>query len=92
MRAGTSGLPAVHDLALPGVRRLGVQAPVVVGDVIGIERRAGRNRPGTVTVATWTPAGRNCVSSSSVSARTPALPSDRLTTSGIGVGIPPVMR
>ena len=76
----------------PSIRGLLVQLPVERGDVVGIECTAGGDRPATVTVAAWIPAGPYRVANSSVSARTPALPRDRLVTSGTGTGIPPVIR
>jgi hypothetical protein len=35
----------VHDLELPCIRRLGVLTPVVLSDLIGIERRVGATGP-----------------------------------------------
>jgi hypothetical protein len=49
-----------------------------------IKRRAGATGPHTVTVATWTPDGPYVRASIDVGARTPALPSERLTRCGSG--------
>ena len=41
-----SDRPGVEDLALPGAPRLGVQPPVLLGDLVGVERGPGRHGAG----------------------------------------------
>ena len=45
-RVGERGTPGIEDLALPRARGLRVEPPELLGDLVGIERRAGRDRAG----------------------------------------------